>query len=692
MTLRSAPWALLLKWILLALAAIGVGHAAPVTFRFEPPANAAVGNPFARELWGEVETPSHHALLLPAFYEGNGNFAVRARGDELGVYRLVALHETMGGARTRLTGRIIGPAEVAVRNATTLPSIGRDPANGRGFLGSNGAPFVPVGANVAWAEGEPVSFYRNAFTRFGREGLNWMRIWMAHWGRLNLDWKSVKLGPSPAPGTLDPQVAESWDELLASAEQNHVYVQLVLQHHGQYSTRTNPNWPENPWNAANPGGFLKSPEDFFTSVEARRLTKAKYRYIVARWGWSPAIFAWELFNEVHWVDAMATREGEAKVGAWHTEMAAWLRSVDAYHHLVTTSTENLQSPCYATMDFYQPHLYPADLILAARQVALPHGVADRPVFYGEEGDDHLAVSDEVKKSGAAIIPAAWAGLFGVARLPAQPWLGADILRQNRTGELGALARFIAESGFGAQRDLQPFSAVVTSDARVSFALMGCAMWQRRAAPEIEVPLDGRVPVSFADVPRVYVAAARSEGFPSQGTYHFDAPRALTLQVNIAGAAKTCALEVLVDDRRVAARTWSDGAALPSREHPQSLDFSVSAGRHTLVLRNTGEKGTVEIPAIVFGTSVSQLAAVGQRGAGFMALWLWNRTDVYAKTPTAIAGTVAVDDVPAGTWQVTWWDTLAGRPASPTTVTHGGGTLELPTPPIARHAAVVLKKL
>ncbi len=692
MTFRSARWARLLKWILVALAGIGLSHAEPVTFRFEPAASAAVDNPFARELWGEVETPSHHTLLLPAFYEGKGVFAVRARGDALGAYRLVALHETIGAARTPLTGRIIAPAEVTVRNATTLPSIGRDPGNVRGFLGSNGAPFVPVGANVAWAEGEPVGFYRNAFTRFGQEGLNWMRIWMAHWGRLNLDWKSATRGPSPAPGTLDLDVAQSWDELLASAEQNHVYVQLVLQHHGQYSTRTNPNWPENPWNAANPGGFLKSPEDFFTSVEARRLTKAKYRYIVARWGWSPAIFAWELFNEVHWVDAMATAEGEAKVGAWHTEMAAWLRSVDGYHHLVTTSTENLQSPCYAAMDFYQPHLYPADLILAARQVALPHGVADRPVFYGEEGDDHLAVSEEVKKSGAAIVPAAWAGLFGVARLPAQPWLGADILRQNRVRELGALARFIAGSDFGAQRDLTPFSAVVTSDACVPFELIGCAMWQRRPAPEIAVPLGGRVPVSFADVPRVYVAAGRSEGFPSQGTYHFDAPRALILRVSIASAGKTCALEVLLDDRAVANRTWSDGAAMPSREHPQLVEIPVSAGRHTLVVRNTGEKGAVEIPSIGFGTSVSQLAVAGQRGTGFIALWLWNRTDVYAKTPTAVAGTLAVDDVPAGTWQVTWWDTLAGRPANPTTLTHAGGTLRVPTPPIPRHAAVVLKKL
>ena len=78
--------------------------------------------------------------------------------------------------------------------------------------------------------------------------------------------------------------------------------------------------------------------------------------------------AWELFNEVHWTDAF--RKGrEADVAHWHSEMAKYIRSIDVYGHLITTSTENLRSPIYEKMDFYQPHLYAANLIAGARSHA-----------------------------------------------------------------------------------------------------------------------------------------------------------------------------------------------------------------------------------------------------------------------------------------------------------------------------------
>jgi hypothetical protein len=51
----------------------------------------------------------------------------------------------------------------------------------------------------------------------------------------------------------------------------------------------------------------------------------------------------------------------------------------------------------------------------------------------------------------------------------------------------------------------------------------------------------------------------------------------------------------------------------------------------------------------------------------------------------------LEDVPAGTWHATWWDSLKGVPAAPVPIRHPGGTLRLPTPPISRHAAVTLTR-
>ncbi|HNW42080.1 MAG TPA: hypothetical protein PKN08_09295, partial [Opitutaceae bacterium] len=61
-------------------------------------------------------------------------------------------------------------------------------------------------------------------------------------------------------------------------------------------------------------------------------------------------------------------------------------------------------------------------------------------------------------------------------------------------------------------------------------------------------------------------------------------------------------------------------------------------------------------------------------------------------PAAVSGKIALENMAAGEWRVTWWDSLAGVPQASQTLTHAGGTLQLPTPPISRHAAVILERL
>ena len=253
---------------------------------------------------------------------------------------------------------------------------------------------------------------------------------MAHWDGLNLDWLPTSMGTSPKPGTLSEDVARTWDGLLEAAADNGVYVQLVLQHHGQYTTFNDSNWAENPWNAANPEGFLKSPGDFFTDRNARVMTLLKYRYIIARWGWSPAIVSWELFNEVHWTNAI--RDGHvAEVARWHSDVANYIRLLDIYGHLITTSTENIGSPIYEKMDYYQPHLYAANMLAGARIFTPPYASLAKSSFTARRKDDHQPfrrgqgsrASTSCRPSG----PASW------GRDPWPPSPGTDGRCSNRSG-------------------------------------------------------------------------------------------------------------------------------------------------------------------------------------------------------------------------------------------------------------------
>lgn len=688
-----------LPWLLIVASLFGLEQmvvARPVEFKFKVKPSDL--NPFARELWAEVVLPSGRVASFPAFYAGNQRYAVRVRAVSPGNYSLGKIVETLGERSVELSATVMGSRQMNVRDVQSRPSVAIDPAESRRFTLSSGERFVPFGANLAWPDARGAEFYRGAFDAFARSGLNWTRVWMSHWGGLNLDWLPERLGPSPRGGALDLRVAESWDKIVEAAEDHGVYIQVVFQHHGPYSTEVNANWKDNPWNVAN-GGFLQTPVEFFTSPEAIRLSLEKYRYIVARWGYSPAVMSWELFNEVHWTDAMrGENKNEEAVVRWHAQMARYVRSVDKYGHLVVTSTENLHSPIYAELDYCQPHLYAPNLLAGARSYEAEPGSLAKPVFYGEMGDDNLTVSDEAKKSGNTIVPPVWASLMGEGYFPAQVWLGRELVEKGRFSELGAVASFLGVTGLYRRTGLVPCSAVVECKERIPLVLVGGHIWHRLPPPELSLPLDGREPVGFAKVPRIYMNRAETakNGYSSRATYRVNLTTPVTLRFQIVDSAVAAsAFRFSVDGLTQAEVAWpelpKDSQGKGPRSQPDIV-VPVPSGEHTLVVENPADTGWFDLAGIDFGLDQPVLAAVGKRNADFLVYWLWHRRGVFESEPVAaVSGTLLLDDLPAGRWRVTWWDTLAGRPAETTTVKHGGGVLRLLTPAINRHAAVVIER-
>lgn len=669
--------------------------ATPVEFAFRLPVSRE--NPFARDVWADVIAPSGKTLRLPAFYVGGTDFAVRARATEAGEYRLGPVTEKIGTAETVFAVELVSADTLRVAAPQTMPQVGLDAGDrSRLVLAGSGVTYAPIGANLAWPSEGRGEFYEQVLPQFAAEKLNWARVWMTHWAGLNLDWLPQNYGDSPPAGRLDLRVAQEWDRIVAAAERTGVYLQIVLQHHGQVSSRVNSNWALNPWNAANPHGFLREPKDFFTSPAAQAFTKQKYRYIVARWGYSPAVLAWELFNEVHWVDPINLGHDESTVAQWHARMADYLRSVDVYGHLVTTSTENLRSPVYERMDYFQPHLYPYALLAGPLAYNLPCEKLPHPVFYGEMGDDNAALDEAQKDSGIAIVPPVWVSLMGPGRYAAQPWVGEKLLQSHRLGELGAVARFVLASDLSSRPGLQTFSPRVECPEQVPLVVEASQVWQRRAAPDFVLPVDGRVPVELGEIPRAYVGSPKSlaEGLPGRATYHVDFPRATALRARVTGAgAKGTAIRISLEGKPVVEQAWAAGAtARPRGDHPVNLTFSVPAGPHTLVVENPGAEDWFQLDAIEMDLAVPAIAAIGKRSENFVALWLWHRAGVFALNPLApVAGTLLLEEVPAGKWTVTWWDTIQGVPAPAIEIEHRGGLLRLPVPAFNRHVAVMLTR-
>jgi hypothetical protein len=668
--------------------------AAPVEFSFK--LKRTDGNPFARQIWAEVTQPDGRTILLPAFVSAIDTWSVRARATVPGTYQLGLVKETTAEGLVAREAKKLGTGKRTVKQiADPRGNIGIDPQNPRRFAFADGTPFVPLGANLAWPVGPRDSYFASAFTKFQMSGLNWSRVWMCHWGGTNLDWTEGDLVPSAPPGALHLRVATFWDSIIESAEDHDIHFQLVFQHHGQWSTGANANWQFNPWNAAN-GGFLSSPKQFFTDPKARELTKLKYRYIVARWGYSTAIMAWELFNEVMWTDARAGSPADnAAVAAWHAEMADYVRDLDANHHLVTTSDDDLAHPLYAKMDYLQPHLYATSLLPSVRHFDLAPATLDRPIFYGEVGEDNvLRLTDEQKRDAFFGVPTLWSGLMGDGTLPAQLWYTEELMSHGYLPQYATLARFFRANGLDRRTDLAAFSAVVESAEQMPLVIQPALNWHRCPAATIAVPLDGREPSALALVPRHFVNADPASGqhYPGRLTLQLDYPRTADAKIRIASTgAAGASLRLLFDGATLTERVWPATADGKPLAKPVAFALPITAGHHTLVIENPRGEDWFEFAGFDTGLTVSPLAAVGRRAPDRVCLWLWHRDGIYAKAGAApVAGTLVLDDLPAGTWRLVWWDLAKGEPAPAIELAHAGGTLRLPTPPIGRHAAVSLE--
>jgi hypothetical protein len=228
----------------------------------------------------------------------------------------------------------------------------------------DGTPYLAIGENMGWADGRGTFAYDDWLGKLAAAGGTWVRVWMASWG-FALEWtardaEGALTGSSLGDYTARLDRAWQLDRVLAAADALGIQVMLCLQNHGAFSTQHNPEWADNPYNAAN-GGPLAAPTAFFEDARSRELFARRLRYVVARWGHAPNLLAWELWNEVD----LTSQYDKEILAAWHAEMASVLRALDPHDHLITTSTTSFGAALgldaalfdLPTVDLAQLHLY-----------------------------------------------------------------------------------------------------------------------------------------------------------------------------------------------------------------------------------------------------------------------------------------------------------------------------------------------
>lgn len=266
---------------------------------------------------------------------GEAHWRVRYLPTEAGPHRLTLAVNASGVESSPSIAATIR-FDVTRASAAERQGIVRVAADARWFETSDGQRLPLIGANVCWAGPRGTHDFDDWLPAGAAAGWNLARLWLSPWS----------IGIEHEPGTLnryDLEGAWQLDHVFELAERHGLYLLLSLDHHGMYMV-DDPAWggSNNFWRSHNPysreqGGPCADPNEFFTSPEARALYRKRLRYLVARFGASPRLLAWQFFNEIDNAYVPRSTLRAADVAAWHAEMAHWLRASDPYRHLITTS-------------------------------------------------------------------------------------------------------------------------------------------------------------------------------------------------------------------------------------------------------------------------------------------------------------------------------------------------------------------
>ena len=321
-------------------------------------------------------------------------------------------------------------------------------SNAKGFLNTNnlwtlkydnGTLFRGIGENICWESRddddskyfkklhEDKRFnYNYMLKKLAANGGNFFRTWMIYWN-LPVDWKKVQNNSryQNSDSYFNESGMKRMDELVQLCDSLGIHMMLALESH---VSLMGSGWETSNYNRAN-GGSAKTPTEFFALPAARAQYKNKLRLMVARYGYSPSIGAWEFFNEVD--NAMYNGGPDNQIPAevvtdWHNEMSTFLKTIDPYNHIVTTSVSHRDIPGMndlKNIDINQRHIYKntAGIPATILEYTAKH---NKPYIIGESGyewdwsKDFNAIAPEMDGDFRRGL---WLGLFSPTPVLPMSW-------------------------------------------------------------------------------------------------------------------------------------------------------------------------------------------------------------------------------------------------------------------------------
>ena len=377
-------------------------------------------NPYLQEeaaLDMVLTAPSGKELLLPCFYKSGdcaasvwearftpqekGKYTYFFRYSEDGKVTSESAPATFKSRRSKLQGML------HVRDNWTL-------------VYDNGKPFRGVGINLCWESRteDDSKFFSDLHEQhdrfnfdamlpdFAKNGGNFTRMWICDWN-FPIDRQDGFNNHRYTETTeyMNESACARLDHVLGLCEDLDIKIMLCM---GQ--------------------GNVKPHREFFNCPCAKTRYRNYLRYIVARWGFSPAVGMWEFFNEIDNVqhnDPAGVIPAE-EIVAWHDEMSTYLAELDPFQHIRTTSISHRDLNGLndlANLDINQKHIYNATHVVP-ETIDAYSAKHNKPYIVGEVGyewDWSKNFDDFADGMEMDFRRAFWYGLFSQTSLTPMTW-------------------------------------------------------------------------------------------------------------------------------------------------------------------------------------------------------------------------------------------------------------------------------
>lgn len=345
-------------------------------------------NPFDQRqiaLDAAFTAPDGTTLVVPAFWDGD-RWVIRLTPDSAGEWVGVFAARDIRG-----TGQTV---EVSVQvDESDHPGFVRvgsevDPSfSSRYFAYEDGTPWYGRGhADLA------MSFGGAGTDGSGLRKMNEMKASKENFEMWWPFWTNNIIADSYDSYLSGPAATIDW--IVEEAASNGVGLAFTIWTH-QYLRTGSHDWPDPAWEF---NGFSRrwSIDEFFVDDEAWAWQENLYRYVIARWSYSPAVVMWQTITEINGT------ESYGQTDAWHERLNAYFQDNDPYEHPTSaTGSGHWDWPAgHRIMGVTQNHLY--------------------EVFVENPIRDGATVGEWVRKVFLREEKPTWIGEYGIRGYPFYP--------------------------------------------------------------------------------------------------------------------------------------------------------------------------------------------------------------------------------------------------------------------------------